>query len=173
MKQLISLGVYLALGLVGGLLGSRLKITGGTILGAMLAVIIYKVWADKPWPLPKEYSLVVQFLIGVMAGSSYTPETGRMLLQIAFPIIVSTLILVVAGFLTSLLLAKMGVLNAPTAYLGTSPGAMSALISLAADSEANPAVVAAFHFVRVVFILVTAPLMFYLMRVWFPEAIVK
>jgi hypothetical protein len=29
------------------------------------------------------------------------------------------------------------------------------------------------RFVRVVFILVTAPLMFYLMRVWFPEAIVK
>lgn len=173
MNQLISLGVYLALGLVGGLLGSRLKITGGTILGAMLAVIIYKVWADKPWPLPKEYSFVVQILIGVMAGSSYTPEIGRMLLKIAFPIIVSTLVLVVAGFLTSLLLAKMGVLNAPTAYLGTSPGAMSALISLAADSEANPAVVAAFHFVRVVFILVTAPLMFYLMRVWFPEGILK
>jgi uncharacterized membrane protein AbrB (regulator of aidB expression) len=98
MKQLISLGVYLALGSVGGLLGSRLKITGGTILGAMLAVIIYRVWADKPWPLPKEYSLVVQILIGVMAGSSYTPEIGRLLLKIAFPIIVSTLVLVVAGF---------------------------------------------------------------------------
>jgi membrane AbrB-like protein len=173
MNQMISLGIYLALGLVGGLLGSRLKITGGTILGAMLAVIIYKVWADKPGPVPREYTLVVQILIGVMAGSTYTPEIGRMLLKIAIPIMVSTLVLVVAGLLTSLLLARMGVLNAATAYLGTSPGAMSALISLAADSEANPAVVAAFHFVRVVFILVTAPLIFYLMRVWFPEGILK
>jgi hypothetical protein len=173
MNQFAGVGIYLALGTLGGLLGSRLKITGGTILGAMLAVIIYKVLANKPWPVPKEYTLVVQILIGVMAGASYTPEIGRMLLKIAFPIIVSTLILVVAGFLMSLLLAKMGVLDAPTAYLGTSPGAMSALISLAADSEANPAVVAAFHFARVVFILVTAPLMFYLMRVWFPNVIVK
>ena len=65
MNQMVSLGVYLALGLVGGLLGSRLKITGGTILGAMLAVIMYKVWADKPWPVPKEYTLVVQILIGM------------------------------------------------------------------------------------------------------------
>jgi uncharacterized protein len=173
MNQFAGVGIYLLLGTVGGLLGSRVKITGGTILGAMLAVIIYKVLADKPWPIPKGYTLFVQILIGVMVGASYTPEIGRMLLKIAFPIIVSTLVLVIAGFLTSLLLAKMGVLDAPTAYLGTSPGAMSALISLAADSEAHPAVVAAFHFVRVVFILVTAPLMFYLMRVWFPEAIVK
>jgi uncharacterized membrane protein AbrB (regulator of aidB expression) len=52
-------------------------------------------------------------------------------------------------------------------------GAMSALITLAAGSEANPAVVAAFHFFRVVFILLTTPAMFYLMRVWFPEVTVK
>jgi uncharacterized membrane protein AbrB (regulator of aidB expression) len=49
---------------------------------------------------------------------------------------------------------------------------MSALISLAADSEAGPAVVAA-HFVQVVFILVTAPLMFYLMRFGSPEGLLK
>lgn len=96
-----------------------------------------------------------------------------MLLKIIVPIILSTLMLVVAGLVMSLLLARVGVLDAPTAYLGTSPGAMSALITLAADSEANPAVVAAFHFVRVVFILVTAPLIFYLMKLWLPEMIVK
>jgi hypothetical protein len=173
MNQITAMLVYLALGTLGGMLGSRLKITGGTILGSMLAVIIYKAMADKPWPVPKEYTLFVQILIGVMVGASYTPEIGRMLLKIVGPIVISTLILVVAGFLMSLLFAKMGVLDAPTAYLGTSPGAMSALITLAADSEAKPAVVAAFHFVRVVFILLTAPLMFYLMRLWFPEMIAK
>ena len=173
MSQFAGVGIYLVLGTLGGLLGSRLKISGGTILGAMFAVLIYKVLADKPWPIEKEFALIVQILIGVMVGASYTPEIGRMLLKVAFPIIVSTLILVVAGFMVSLALAKLGVLDAATAYLGTSPGAMSALISLAADSEANPAVVAAFHFVRVVFILVTAPLMFHLMRVWFAGAILK
>lgn len=173
MNQITAVLVYMALGTLGGLLGSRLKITGGTILGAMLVVITYKVLADKPWSVPKGYTLFVQILIGVMVGASYTPEIGRMLLKIIVPIILSTLMLVVAGLVMSLLLARVGVLDAPTAYLGTSPGAMSALITLAADSEANPAVVAAFHFVRVVFILVTAPLIFYLMKLWLPEMIVK
>jgi hypothetical protein len=67
---------------------------------------------------PEEYSLVVQILIGVMAGSSYTPEIGRLLLKV-LPDHRFDLVLVAAGFLTSLLLAKMGVLNASTAYLGT------------------------------------------------------
>jgi uncharacterized membrane protein AbrB (regulator of aidB expression) len=47
-----------------------------------------------------------------------------------------------------------------TAYIGTSPGAMSALIVLALDSGAQPMLVVCFHFVRVVLILLTAPLIF-------------
>jgi uncharacterized membrane protein AbrB (regulator of aidB expression) len=51
-------------------------------------------------------------------------------------------------------------LDIGTAYLGTSPGAMSALIVLALESEAQPMLVVCFHFIRVVFVILTAPLIF-------------
>jgi hypothetical protein len=49
-------------------------------------------------------------------------------------------------------------LDPGTAYLGTSPGAMSALIVLAIDNPAKEALVVCFHFFRVVFIILTAPI---------------
>ncbi len=57
-------------------------------------------------------------------------------------------------------------MDGTTAYLSTSPGAMSALISLAVESAGHPTVVMAFHFFRVVFIILTAPLIFQLLRFW-------
>lgn len=166
MSSNMSLVFYVALGSIGGLIGSRLSIPGGTLLGSMLAVILFQVAGGRSVPMPKTVSLWVQILVGVMVGASYTPELGRVLPKIILPILASTLSLVLVGFVTSMILGRLGVLDAATAYLGTSPGAISAMISLAVESQANPTVVLAFHFFRVVFIIVTAPLVFFLMRLW-------
>jgi membrane AbrB-like protein len=173
MNQFAVVLIYLALGAVGGMLGSRLKLPGGIMLGAMLAVLLFRIFADKPWPIPKSYAFVVQILLGVMVGASYTPEIGRMFSRIILPIVASTLVLLAAGLLVCIVLAKVGILDIQTAYLSTSPGAMSVLVSLAVESQANPPVVLAFHFFRVVFIIVTAPLVFHLIQLWFPEVKVK
>jgi hypothetical protein len=173
MNQVIAVVAYLALGTVGGLLGSRVKLPGGIMLGAMLAVLLFKLFTEKPGPIPKSYGLVVQILLGVMVGASYTSDIGRMLSRVILPVVASTLVLVAAGLLICMVLAKAGVLDIQTAYLSTSPGAMSVLVSLAVESQANPPVVLAFHFFRVVFIIVTAPLVFHLIQRWFPEVMLK
>jgi membrane AbrB-like protein len=173
MNQLMVVLIYLALGCAGGLLGSRLRVPGGIMLGAMLAVLLFRFLAAKPWPIPKSYAFLVQVLLGIMVGASYTPEIGRMFGKIILPIVASTLVLVAGGLLVCMVLAKLGVLDIQTAYLSTSPGAMTVLVSLAIESQANPPVVLAFHFFRVVFIIVTAPLVFYFIRIWFPEVIIK
>jgi len=87
-------------------------------------------------------------------------------LGIAGPVIISTIVLVSVGLLLSLFVAKIWPLDIYTAYLGTSPGAMSALIPLADDSPANVAFVGAFHFFRVVFIILIAPLIYKLIQMW-------
>ena len=173
MNPIMVVVAYLALGTVGGLLGSRLKLPGGIMLGAMLAVLLFKIFAEKPWPIPKSYGLVVQILLGVMVGASYTSDIGRMFSRIILPIVASTLVLLAAGLLVCMVLVKVGILDIQTAYLSTSPGAMSVLVSLAVESQANPPVVLAFHFFRVVFIIVTAPLVFHLIQRWFPEVLLK
>ena len=66
--------------------------------------------------------------------------------------------LVGVGILLSIIFTRMGILDAPSAYLGTSPGAMTVLIVLALESGSSATLVVCFHFFRVVFVILTAPL---------------
>jgi uncharacterized membrane protein AbrB (regulator of aidB expression) len=45
-------------------------------------------------------------------------------------------------------------------FPGTSPGAMSMLIALSLEGSAEPMLIVCFHFFRVVFVILTGPLIF-------------
>ena len=96
----------------------------------------------------------------LMVGATFQPEMLHVLKKIALPVVISCVVLVGAGVIMAIIFTRLGLLDMGTAYIGTSPGAMSALIVLALDSGAQPMLVVCFHFVRVVLILLTAPLIF-------------
>ena len=150
--------VYIGLGLIGGLVGSRLKIPAGSLIVAMLTIIAFKLITKIHWEMPKGFNFVLQVALGIMVGASFQPTMLPVLKKIFFPVLASTVTLVGVGILLSILFTRMGILDAPAAYLGTSPGAMSALIVLAFESKTSATLVVCFHFFRVVFVILTAPL---------------
>ena len=151
--------VYNFLGIVGGLIGSRLKIPAGSLIVAMLTIIAFKLITKLHWEMPKRFNLVLQIALGIMVGSSFQPAMLPVLKKLIFPILTSTVTLVGVGVLLAIVFTRMEILDAPAAYLGTSPGAMSALIVLAFESGASATLVVCFHFFRVVFVILTAPLL--------------
>lgn len=161
------MGIYLFIGTMGGLIGSRLKMPGGTLMGAMMAIVVFKMMLQRDFDVPKAYNFFVQVLIGIMVGASYSYEMNRLFLKIIGPVILSTAVLIAAGLAISFILVKIGLLDASTAYLSTSPGAMSAMVTLAGESNANSPVVLAFHFFRIAVIILTAPFVFRLIQTWF------
>jgi len=165
----VGVAIYLLVGTVGGLLGSRLKVAGGTLLGAMLAVIFFKALVNREIAIPTGFTFIMQVMIGIMVGASYTQGMNKLFAKVAIPVIISTLVLVTAGVLVCFVLVKTGLLDASTSYLSTSPGAMTAMVALAAESNAHSPVVLAFHFFRVAFIILTAPLVFRVIQVWFAK----
>lgn len=150
--------VYFVLGSLGGLLGARLKLPAGSLVGAMLTVIIFKLLMKSNWLIPKEVSFIFQVALGVMVGAAFQPEMLPYLKRLIFPVITSTVTLVGVGVILSIIFTRLNILDAPTAYLGTSPGAMSGIIVLAFEGNANAPIVVSFHFFRVVFVLLTAPI---------------
>ena len=94
----------------------------------------------------------------IMVGASFQPDMLPVLKKLFFPVLTSTVTLVGVGIILSVIFTRMGILDAPAAYLSTSPGAMSALIVLAFESGASATLVVCFHFFRVVFVILTAPL---------------
>jgi hypothetical protein len=160
MNPLANILIYLSVGTVGGYLGSRLKIPAGVLIGAMVAVILFKIATQRSWQIPAGYNFLCQIFIGVMVGTVFYPGMFKGLGKLIIPVVGSTLVLVGTGLLLALIFKKLGMLDMATAYIGTSPGAMSAMIPLAVETEINPVLVVCFHFFRVVFVLLTAPLIF-------------
>jgi len=160
MEHHFHLGIYVLIGLLGAWIGVRLRVPGGALLGAMVAVIVFKTILKQSWPVTGNYSLLVQALAGIMVGIRYDLNMAKVIDVVAGPVVVSTIVLVSVGLLLSLFVTKIWPLNIYTAYLGTSPGAMTALIPLADESPANVVFVSAFHFFRLVFIILTAPLIY-------------
>ncbi len=158
--------ILLVVGAAGGFIGWRLRIAGGTIIGAMLAVIIFKLLAEKSAVFPEGFKFLTQVLIGVMVGSTFRPEVIQDLKTIGWPVMISTLSLMAAGLVMSVVLARLGFLDIPTAYIATSPGAMSTLIGLAIDKGADTTLVMAFHVFRLTFVNLTAPFVFVLLAWW-------
>ncbi len=160
MSSSLGLFAYLVLGLVGGALGAKLKIPAGALIGAMLTIILFKMTMKMHWEIPKGFTFALQVFLGIMVGATFQPELLHVMKKIALPVIISCVVLVGVGILMAAVFAKLGLLDFGTAYLGTSPGAMSALIAMALDSGAQPMLVVCFHFFRVVFVILTAPLIF-------------
>lgn len=150
--------VYIGLGTIGGLVGSRLKIPAGSLIVAMLTIIVFKLVTKTHWVMPKGFNFVLQVALGIMVGASFQPDMLPVLKKLFFPVLASTVTLVGVGILLSIIFARMGILDAPAAYLGTSPGAMSAIIVLAFESGTSATLVVCFHFFRVAFVILTAPL---------------
>ena len=160
MSSSLGLLAYLGLGLLGGLLGAKLKIPAGALIGAMLTIICFKLFVKVHWEMPKHFTFVLQVFTGIVVGASFQPELMQAMKKIAIPVMISCVVLVGTGVILAIVFTRLGLVDIGTAYLGTSPGAMSVLTVLALKSQAQPMLVVCFHFIRVVFVILTAPLIF-------------
>ncbi len=166
MSNTVGVVVYLLVGLVGGAIGCRLKFTGGTLIGAMIAVFVLNLILDRNIKLPHSYTFIVQVLIGILVGASFSKDFARMLFPIFLPVLLSTLVLVSTGIVVSVVLVKIGLLTPSTAFFSTSPGAMSVILGLAGKTGADLSVILCFHIFRIFFIIISAPLIFRLTQKW-------
>ncbi|MBW2442582.1 MAG: AbrB family transcriptional regulator [Deltaproteobacteria bacterium] len=160
MTSSMGLLTYIALAIVGGVLGAKLKIPAGALIGAMLTIIVFKMTTKMHWEIPKGFTFALQVFVGLVVGATFKPEMLGVMKKIALPVTISCVVLVGVGAIMAVIFARLELLDMGTAYLGTSPGALSALVVLAFDSQAQPMLVVCFHFFRVVFIILTAPLIF-------------
>ena len=152
--------------LAGGYAGVRLKIPAGAIIGALVATVAVRFWGVKAKEIPYFFSFVAQVLIGLIIGSGVTPKIFDELAKCWVPLVLSVVVLVLIGILSALLIAKLGYLDFPTSFLSTSPGAMSAIVILGVEYGVNGAIVALFHFLRIIVVLVTAPLVLHFLGKW-------
>jgi membrane AbrB-like protein len=154
MRMLVTLAVAATVGIA----FARLRIPGGTIIGAMLGAAAVSVIAGGAQvALPRPLVTGAYVVIGTVIGSGITRDALREVSAFAVPAVMSALLIIAAGLMIALALRWLGI--APEGViLATSPGALSATTAVAAEQGVGVSV-AVFHTVRVVLVLTSLPLL--------------
>lgn len=153
-----TLPVLFAVGTVGGLLFDYLKLPGGAMTGAMIAVVLCNTFSRMPSvDVPHWLQLPVYVCVGVIVGNMYKPGMLLAVRDTWGVLLGSTLLILLAGCLCTWLVARSGVLSVSGAYLATSPGGLNAIMGLSSEMGQEAPIVLVYHLVRLYAIVLLAP----------------
>ncbi len=126
---MIKIGMTLVVAAIGGLIGLKLRLPAGGMIGAMFAVGLYNLsgaaGAIMPLDLPAHSKLVVQILAGAVIGMSINRELLIGMREMWFPALINTVTLLGLGLVVGLVLHKTAGMDLVTAMFGSAPGGLN------------------------------------------------
>jgi len=156
-RSVINVMIYLVCAFLGGLVGYKMRIPAGTIIFSLLAVASAKLLMGDGGQVPGYLNFLSQCLIGLIIGLQFNQNVLKEVSGLWVYMVLSVVILMIVGLIYAIILAKMDCLSLPTAYLATSPGALSAMVFMSVDQGTNIPLVAIFHLTRIFLILLAGP----------------
>jgi membrane AbrB-like protein len=145
-----------------GLLAKRLHLPGGLLVGAMVGAAAVTVISGTDSDVPIALRTTVPLAVGVITGVLITPELLRGLHRMVMPAVASAAVMIAAGIGIAVAMKALGV-EPPAAVLATSPGALSVLTTTAIEIRTGEVEVALFHTVRLVLVVLLAPVLLLLL----------
>lgn len=125
----------------------RLKVPGGMMVGAILAVTILSITTDLA-VMPVQAKVTAQCLAGAFIACSVSREDLKNIPRLWKPLVVLLASLLAVNLLMGLLIWRISPLDPLTAMLSCVPGGMSDTPIIAADMGADAGKVAILQFVR-------------------------
>jgi membrane AbrB-like protein len=148
----------LLIGAIGGALFYWAELPGGLISGAMIAVAVFGV-SGRPVGLPQPLAHVILMTLGMSLGAMVSPEMVKNLS--AYPLTIALLAVATfcSTFGSSLYLQRFHGWDRTSALLAGSPGALSQIIMLATERNADVPGIAVVQIFRVIILTAAVPLL--------------
>jgi membrane AbrB-like protein len=150
--------LLLALAPLGVLIGRVVRLPAAALLGPLIlsgAVTVLGAEYAVP-PLPREAAFAT---IGLAIGLRFTVSTVRMVGRLLLPVTACIVGLIVACFGLAVALDRTTSASLLDAYLATTPGGLNAVVAIAFGTGANPTFVVAVQALRVLVMVLLAPVM--------------
>lgn len=147
----------LAIAVLGGVLGLKLKLPAGAMLGAMIAVAVFTVITDLQ-VIPPWFKVCAQMVSGGYIGTTMTRESLREMKKVAPAIVFLLLGMLVINLAVGGLLCLTSPLDLCTCLFATAPGGMTDMTIISDDMGANAPVVSVFQVCRMSLAISTFPL---------------
>jgi uncharacterized protein len=148
----LTLGVALALGLV----GYKLGVPAGTMTFAMVAVGALNIYSGKGY-MPINLRKATQVFAGMLIGERMTSADVIALKSVIVPAIIMLVGIIVVNFCIGFLISKFGGLEIVTALLASAPGGVSDMALIAKDLGGDAPKVAIMQLSRYVCIIAFFP----------------
>jgi len=151
-------------GLIGGIAAYWIGLPMPFMLGGIFGAASFVLWyerADKKLPkLSRWVRLVFMSIIGAMIGSRFSPELLTILPQfwISGLALIPFILLAHAGGYA--IMRKLGGYEKLDAYFAALPGGIIDAAALAEEAGADLRVVTAQHFIRIILVVASVPLLF-------------
>lgn len=129
---LTTLTLFVA-GAAGIALARVLRVPGGDLLGAMIAVAIVTLINPATFDLPGEIRVLAQIMVGALIGSQIRPGALAGLRPIAGRVLLLSLALILAGFGTGALFSLATGLSLPAGLLALLPGGAADVAAVALE----------------------------------------
>lgn len=151
--------------LVGWKGGERIGLFGASILGPLIVTAALSLMDVIHFRPPAEAILVAQYFIGIAIGVGYVGVTLAELRRDVAAGMVFVLLLAALAALFTEAVYLLGLANPVEGFLAFAPGGQAEMAVLAIVSGAELGYVIVHHLVRIMLVILCAPLAFRLMRV--------
>ena len=139
---------------VGGVVGFKLRLPVGAMLGSMAAVIAFNVLVEPPIVMPTHLQFLLQLAAGPMIGARIVMGNIYALRKAIFPAVLMIVTLIILNIIFGLIIFRFSSMDLATALFATAPGGMMDMAIISMQFDANPAHVALLQLSRLMFIFI-------------------
>lgn len=150
--------ILITVAVLSGWLFDLLHIPVGWMLGPMLGGAVVCSRLKNFRPRPQEILQVGQTVIGLGIGAGFTLATLKQVVSMGLPLVAAVVITGALSTLNGYLLSRWTDVDAATSFVGTLPGAASAMVAMADELGADPLGVTILTYVRQILVIFLSPL---------------
>lgn len=154
MGNVLYFALLLTLAALGGVIGDKLKLPAGGMLGAMIAVIAYNLIAEPPIYMPDAVRVGLQISFGPLLGATITKKDMLGLRKLALPALVMLSCMMVINVIIGISMYYLSNLDVATTLFASAPGGMVDMAIISEEFGANSAYVAILQLSRLMFIFI-------------------
>lgn len=141
---------------IGGLIGIKLKIPAGALIGSMIFVAIYQIGWERG-VIPVNFKLIAQMIVGGMIGLNFTRSSLAGLKELWIPALILISGLTLSWLILGFLIAKLTGLELVTALFSSAPGGLADMTLMAEAYGAEISNVALLHLIRMLVVVTVLP----------------
>lgn len=146
------------LGIVGGFIFKFLHLPLAWMLGPLTLVLIWRLLTKRSLHWPIGFRNTGQLILGYSMGLSFTYESAQQILHQFPSMLISTILMVLFGFVMAIIISKIVGIGLPSAVMGTTPGGLSQMVVLSEEiNEAEPTIVTFMQTVRMLTVIFIVP----------------